>query len=86
LIVGAKRCTWGGLLLEEVLNWGKEVCVSWELGDERTRIRINDKIFISALEQKATAGDVCEMQMSAPIQPCRGGIILYSARIAKVKI
>ena len=58
------------------------MCVSWELGDERTRIRINDKIFISALEQKITAGDVCEIQRSASIQPCGGGIISYSARIA----
>jgi hypothetical protein len=44
-----------------------------------------DKIFISALEQKRTAGEVCQMQRSIPIQPCRGGIILYSVRIAKVK-
>jgi hypothetical protein len=56
-----------------------------QLGVGRQKDKDMDKIFISALEQKRTAGGVCQMQRSIPIQPCRGGIMLYSARIAKVK-
>ena len=60
---------------------GEKKCVSvGGCGMKGARMRINDKMFISTLE-RVTAGDVCEMQRSAPIQPCGGGIISYSACI-----